>query len=132
MGVVAPARPHRVRYLETDGQGVVFNMWYLGWCDEACADFLEEIGLGYESLLERGFDIQVVHAELDWTSSLRAREVADLTVTCQRVGTTSLTLRTDITCAGRPVAVVRVVYVGLDPSGSPTPVPEDLRERLLR
>lgn len=131
MGVAAPVRSHRVRYLETDGQGVAFNMWYLGWCDEACADFLEGIGLGYRVLLENGFDFQVVHAELDWASSLHAREVADLVVTCERIGTTSFTLRTDITSNARPVATVRVVYVGVDHSGAPIPVPDDLRELLL-
>ena len=35
---------HRVRYLEADQQGVVFNMWYLGYFDEAMAQFLEEGG----------------------------------------------------------------------------------------
>jgi acyl-CoA thioester hydrolase len=131
MPSAAPAR-HRVRYLETDAQGVVFNMWYLGYCDEACADFLEEIGVGYETLREQGFDFQVVHAELDWRSSLRARDVAELAVSCERVGTTSFTLRTEITCGDRAVATARVVYVGIAPDGTPTPVPDDLRERLLR
>ena len=36
---------HQVRYLEADQQGVVFNMWYLGYFDEAMAPFLDEGGL---------------------------------------------------------------------------------------
>ena len=122
---------HRVRYLETDAQGIAFNMWYLGWCDEAYADYLEALGLDYDVLLARGYDVHVVHAELDWSSALRARDLADLSVTCEGVGTTSFTVRTDITCEGRAVASVRVVYVGVDVSGPPVPVPADLRERLL-
>ena len=106
---------HRVRYLETDAQGIAFNMWYLGWCDEAYADYLEALGLDYDVLLARGYDVHVVHAELDWSSALRARDLADLSVTCE----------------GRAVASVRVVYVGVDVSGTPVPVPADLRERLL-
>lgn len=130
MATAVPTR-HRVRYLETDGQGVVFNMWYLGYCDEACADYLDGIGLSYDALRELDYDFQVVHAELDWTSSLRARDEADLVVTCERVGTTSFTLRTEISTGERPVAKVRVVYVGVGADGTPVPVPDVLRERLL-
>lgn len=122
---------HRVRYFETDTQGVVFNMWYLAYCDEACADFLEGIGADYESLVAGGWDFQLVHADLDWSSPLRARETADFAVTCDHVGRTSFTLRSVITCEGRPVAVVRVVYVGVAADGSgKLPVPPELRARL--
>jgi acyl-CoA thioester hydrolase len=122
---------HRVRHFETDAQGVVFNMWYLAYCDEACADFLEDIGVGYESLVGGGWDFQVVHADLDWSSPLRARETADFAITCDHIGRTSFTLRSEITCEGRPVAVVRLVYVGMATDGSGTmPVPEKLRVRL--
>lgn len=106
-------------------------MWYLAYCDEACADFLEGIGMNYESLAASGFDFQLVHAELDWSSPLRAREIADLAITCDHVGRTSFTLRFVITCEGRPVAVARIVYVGVAMDGSgKTPVPEELRQRL--
>ncbi len=122
---------HRVRYFETDAQGVVFNMWYLGYCDEACADFLEGIGVDYDSLVASGYDFQVVHADLDWSSSLRARDVADFVVTCDRVGRTSFTLRSEINSDGRPVATVRIVYVGVATDGSGTVlVPQALRAAL--
>ena len=125
------AAQHRVRYFETDAQGVVFNMWYLAYCDEACADFLEGIGAHYDSLVADGYDFQVVHADLDWSASLRARDVADFAVTCDHIGRTSFTLRSEISSEGRPVATVRVVYVGVATDGSGTvPVPSHLRAAL--
>jgi len=38
--------PVDVRFFEVDSLGVVFNMWYLGWCDEAMSAFMESIGRG--------------------------------------------------------------------------------------
>jgi acyl-CoA thioester hydrolase len=49
---------HQVRYFETDQQGVVFNMWYLGYFDEAMTAFLAEGGVAYADLLASGFDVQ--------------------------------------------------------------------------
>jgi hypothetical protein len=37
--------PLEVRYLEADRQGVVFNMWYLAYADDALAGFLAAGGL---------------------------------------------------------------------------------------
>ena len=39
--------PVDVRYLEVDRQGVVFNMWYLAYLDDALTAFLAEGGLPY-------------------------------------------------------------------------------------
>jgi acyl-CoA thioester hydrolase len=47
---------HQVRYLEVDQQGVVFNMWYLGYFDEAMAAYLEDGGLAYPDMLAAGND----------------------------------------------------------------------------
>jgi acyl-CoA thioesterase FadM len=46
--------PLDVRFFEVDSLGVVFNMWYLGWCDEAMSAFMESIGYGYKALRAAG------------------------------------------------------------------------------
>src|SRR5437667_12390906 len=46
--------PVNVRYLEVDQQGVVFNMWYLAYFDDAMTSFLEEGGLPYVDMLAAG------------------------------------------------------------------------------
>ncbi|WP_226361142.1 thioesterase family protein [Pseudonocardia sp. ICBG1142] len=62
--------PVRVRYHEVDAQGVVFNAWYLAWFDEAMTEFLEHRGLTYRAMLDAGYDIQLVHTELDWRAGV--------------------------------------------------------------
>src|SRR3954468_21445571 len=82
-----------VRYLEVDQQGVVFNMWYLAYFDDAMTAFLAEGGLPYVEMLAAWFDVQLVHTELDWTGSLRWGEPAEVRVTLTGLGRTSFTLR---------------------------------------
>src|SRR5450759_2790975 len=62
---------HRVdmRYLEVDQQGVVFNMWYLAYFDDAMTAWLAHRGVPYQQLFAAGLDVQLVHTEVD----LRAR-----------------------------------------------------------
>jgi acyl-CoA thioester hydrolase len=120
--------PHRtrqqVRYYETDQQGVVFNMWYLGYFDEAMAHYLAEGGLPYTAMLEAGFDVQLVRSEIDWRSSLRWPDEFRIEVRTESVGNTSFVLRFEVLVDGDAVAGGRTVYVviGTDGSGK-RPVP---------
>ena len=124
-----------VRYFEMDTQGVVFNMWYLGYVDEASAWFFDR--LPAVRLRELGMDVQLVHAEIDWAGSLRAGDTAHIGVFTERVGTTSFTLRYEIrrevSVESPPVAIARVVYVTVaaDITSGKRPVPDDLRAALL-
>ena len=62
--------PIQVRYMEVDAQAVVFNAWYLTYFDEAFAAFVAARGLPYEKMIEAGFDVQLVHTDIDWHSGL--------------------------------------------------------------
>ena len=72
--------PVTVRYLEVDRQGVVFNMWYLAYLDDAMTAFLAEGGLPYGDMLAAGYDVQVVHTELDWHGPLGFGDPAEVRV----------------------------------------------------
>jgi acyl-CoA thioester hydrolase len=135
MSRVDPFRfPVHVRYLEADQQGVVFNMWYLAYFDDAMTAFLEAGGLRYSTMLEAGFDVQLVHTELDWTGSLRWGEPAWVDVAVAQLGNTSFTLR--FTVRGgyeerEPVASGATVYVVVATDGSgKRPIPPLLLEAL--
>ena len=88
--------PLDVRFFEVDSLGVVFNMWYLGWCDEAMSAFMESIGYGYATLRAGGLDAVLRKAELEWLDSLQAFQHAEVAVRVDHVGTTSFRLTYDI------------------------------------
>ena len=81
------------RYAEVDQQGVVFNGHYLTWFDEACTGFLDHLGVTYPGLIDTGHDIQVVHSEIDYLTAVRWRDSVRVAVQCERIGSTSFTLR---------------------------------------
>jgi acyl-CoA thioester hydrolase len=110
--------PIDVRYLEVDQQGVVFNMWYLAYFDDAMTAFLAEGGLPYGDLLASGYDVQVVHTEIDWTGPLGFGDPTDVQVDVGHIGNTSFTLRFAVSSAARSVAHASTVYVAVRTDGS--------------
>lgn len=134
------------RYAEVDQQGVVFNGHYLTWFDEACTGFLDHLGVMYTGLLATGHDLQVVHSEIDYLTSVRWRDSVRVAVQCDRIGSTSFTLRftvlrrnpdanPDANPAADPAAETAVrghnVYVVVSTDDwAKRPIPDPLREAL--
>jgi acyl-CoA thioester hydrolase len=58
--------PLRVRYVECDMQGRVFNGHYLTWVDMAHSGALGEVAGGYSAVLAAGIDFVVASAELSF------------------------------------------------------------------
>jgi len=130
--------PLEVRFFEVDSLGVVFNMWYLGWCDEAMSAFMESIGFGYQTLRHQGFDAVLRKAELEWVDSLQAFQHAEVAVWVDHVGTTSFRLgyaieRVDASGQVRTrCAQAAITYVCVQISDRKTaPIPAGLREALV-
>jgi acyl-CoA thioester hydrolase len=132
--MISPRRTlyqHQVRYFEVDQQGVVFNMWYLGYFDEAMALFLDEGGLAYPDMLAAGYDVQLVHSDIDWHSSLRWPDRAEVEVSLAEAGRTSFVLTFEVRGGSARVATGRTVYVVVATDGSgKRPIPDFLGKAL--
>jgi acyl-CoA thioester hydrolase len=123
--------PVSVRYLEVDQQGVVFNMWYLAYFDDAMTAFLAHGGLAYVDMLAAGYDVQLVHTELDWQGSLRWGEPAFVDVGLAKMGRTSFTLQFTARTGDRPAATATTVYVVVATDGSGAqPIPSLIADAL--
>ena len=111
--------PLRVRYMEVDAQGVVFNGWYLTYFDEAMSAFLAARGWGYPELLAAGLDTQLVHAELDWRAPLRWQDPVLVAVSIASLGRTSITVDFEARRDGaEPACAARIVYVVIATDGT--------------
>jgi acyl-CoA thioester hydrolase len=125
--------PLTPRYLEVDQLGVVFNMWYLGYFDEAMTGFLASLGLPYPELVAAGHDIMLVRTELDWAAPLRYGQSVRVAVRVESVGRTSFVLRFDVAHDGRATCRGRTVYVFVARDGSgKRDLPPTLRAGLER
>ena len=128
-----------VRFFEVDSLGVVFNMWYLGWCDEAMSGYLDSLGLRLQPrCVPRGLDAVLRKAELDWVDSLQAFERAEIAVRAEHLGSTSFRLGYEVrrvdgrrSRAARRCATISITYVCTEVAGrTSTPLPSGLRAAL--
>lgn len=123
--------PVSTSYFQFDQQGVVFNMWYFGWFDDAMTQFLGEAGYPYAAMNADGFDVQLVHTEADWREAVRYGEQVTIDVTTEQVGSTSFTLSFGVRVGAQPRATGRTVYVVVSTDGSgKRPMPPELRAAL--
>ena len=110
--------PVQVRYMEVDAQGVVFNGWYLTYFDEAFTAFLAARGLPYQKMIDAGFDVQLVHTDIDWAAGLRWQDDVRVAVSTARVGRTSFAVDFQTRRHGEPTCTARTVYVVVATDGS--------------
>ena len=57
---------HKVQYYETDQMGVVHHSNYIRWFEEARTDFMEQMGMGYDEMENRGIISPVLSVEADY------------------------------------------------------------------
>ncbi len=82
--------PLRVRYAECDMQGVVFNAHYLAYFDTNMTELWRVAFGSYQAMLDRGVDMVVVDAQLQFRGSARFDDELTLAVSVARMGNTSI------------------------------------------
>ena len=123
--------PIPISYFQYDQQGVVFNMWYFGWFDDAMTQFTSEVGYPYPEMNADGIDVQLVHTEADWRAPVRYGEEVKIEVMTERVGSSSFTLCFSVLVGSEVRSTGRTVYVVVSTDGSgKRPVPPRLRAGL--
>jgi len=125
----------KVRFSDTDCQGHVFNANYFFYFDDAITDYMDALGLPYNEFVRHGHDLVLGRAECDFRSSGEMGETLRVGVRVSRLGNTSFTFSLRITTeeGSRLVAEGQEVYVILDRgTGKPTPVPDYVREAVVR
>ena len=80
----------KVRYSDSDAQGIVFNANYLAYFDDAIADYFDAIGLRGHELHRSGFEVLVAHAEVDFVTPARIGDELAVGVRVDRCGNTSV------------------------------------------
>lgn len=123
----------RVRYAECDAQQVVFNARYVEYVDVAFTEFTRAVWGGYDKILERGLDSQVVSMSVDWVSSATFDDVLAIAVECDHIGNTSYAMTFDIRLrdSGQKIAKARAVYVMVSAKEQQKcAIPEDYKQSL--
>jgi acyl-CoA thioester hydrolase len=123
----------RVRFAETDAQGVVFYGEYLTYQDETFNRFLEAMGYPYQTLTEAGWDMHVVNADVDYRGFARFPDELVCGMRAEAIRNSSAEF--GWVCrkrSGDVVASGSVTHVAVDAeTGETVRVPEAFRERVL-
>jgi acyl-CoA thioester hydrolase len=123
--------PLRVRYVECDMQGRVFNGHYLTWVDMAHAEALRELFGGYQILIDRGIDLVVAAAELQYRAPATFDDELMVQVGLDAPGRTSLRSHFAITRGDDPIAEATMIHVCVDATSfEKLPWPDWFRDRL--
>jgi acyl-CoA thioester hydrolase len=108
--------PHRlrVRYVECDRQGHVFNGHYLTWFDMSHTDMLRRLGLDYEQLLAGGTDFVVAEATVRFRAAAHFDDELDVVAIPQPPGNTSLRTEFEVLRGEEVLAEGHLLHVCVD------------------
>lgn len=121
----------RVRYVECDVQGVVFNSHYLAYFDTSITELWRAGIGGYQVMLDRGLDIVVAEARLRFVGSARFDQELTLEIGVTKLGTTSIASEHRISYQDRTLVEGTLVHVVVDRATlAKTPIPDWLRDGL--
>lgn len=119
----------RVRWAEIDAQQIVFNGHYLSYFDTAVGGYWRALALPYaDTMKSLNGDLFVRKATLEYLGSARYDELLDIGVSCQRIGSSSMTVLCAVFRGDELLVHGEMVYVFADPKTQrPQPIPAALR-----
>lgn len=120
----------RVRYAETDAQGVVYHSNYLVYFEVGRGAFLRDLGLDYRAMEEGGHFIVVVEANVRYAAPARYDDELVITTTLGELRNRSLIFSYTAKRGDMLVAEGRTAHVCVDASGKAVRLPDSLRARL--
>jgi acyl-CoA thioester hydrolase len=123
----------RIFYHDTDAGGIVYYGQYLCYLEEARTEFLEQRGLSVELFKERGFLYVVRQCNVSYRSPARYGDRILCDAKLKKMGASQLIFDQTIHDKkdGRMIVEAEVSLVCLNSDFKPTPIPDDLRERLM-
>lgn len=122
----------RIFYHDTDAGGIVYYGQYLCYLEEARTEFLERRDLSVELFRERGFVYVVRQCNVSYRSPARYGDTVMCDAKLKKLGASQLIFDQTIHDKkdGRLLVEAEVSLVCLNKEFKPTPIPDDLREKL--
>ena len=125
--------PLRVRFADTDMQGIVFNGNYLTYYDVAWTEYFRAAGLTWQDLIGLGADTVLARTQMEFKAPARFDQILEIYTRVSKIGNTSLTFEFEIYAQGdeRLIGTASSLYVCIDPETlRPVRVPDALRSRI--
>jgi acyl-CoA thioester hydrolase len=125
----------RVRFVETDAQGIVSNVTYMTYLEIGRIEFLRKAGISVKDRLKYGIDFVLVEACIHYKSSATVDDILNIYVKLKEMKDRAFTLEYVITHEedrDRIVATAHTVTVAVNPSTKKAcMIPQSVREMFL-
>lgn len=121
----------QVRDYECDLQGVVNNAVYQNYLEHCRHEFIKQFGLDFAELAERGLNLVVIHAELDYKRPLRSGDRFWVGLILERISPLRYRFRQDIFQVPDNQLVLKawITGTGVNAKGRPE-LPEEIAAAL--
>lgn len=117
----------RVRYQETDGQGIVHHANYLTWLELGRVELLRAAGHSYKELEQQGILLVVAEANLRYFQPARFDDLLRLVTTTVRAKGARIEHRYEIFRGTERLIEATTTVACVDPAGRVARLPEWLR-----
>ncbi len=116
-----------VRDYECDLQGIVNNAVYQNYLEHTRHEFLKQKGLDFSSLSERGINLVVIRAEIDYLYPLRSGDRFFVGLNLERVSRLRFGYLQDVYLfpENKPILNAKIIGTSVNESGKPF-LPDEL------
>lgn len=116
-----------VRYRDLDPVGHVNNAVYATYLEHTRTNYYADVlGLATEDL-----SFVLAHVEIDYENSVEADDDVRVGIRVSRIGNKSMTTDFRVEASGETAATAESVQVVIDEEGTPRPVPDEWRRKIL-
>ena len=123
----------RVRFAETDAQGIVNNGVYLVWFEVARVEYLERYAGGYPALREQGVEALVTEARVRYVEPARFDDRLTIRASCRDVRAARFRFVYEIDRDGTRIAEGETAHACIvAATGRPTRVPDWLSAAIAK
>lgn len=116
-----------VRYRDLDPVGHVNNAVYATYLEHTRTNYYADVlGLATEDL-----SFVLAHVKIDYENSVEADDDVRVGIRVSRIGNKSMTTDFRVEASGETAATAESVQVVIDEEGTPRPVPDEWRRKIL-
>lgn len=110
---------HKVQVYETDNMGITHHSNYIRFMEEARVDFMEQLGYGYDKMVEEGVNSPVVSVTCDYKKPTTYPQVIEIEVKVLEMTALKLKIGYTMRCQGAIVCKASSLHCFLDANGRP-------------
>ena len=120
----------RIYYQDTDAGGIVYHSNYLDYAERARSEFLRDVGLPVNNLLERDVAFVIKKAEINYKSPARLEDLLTVHTSIGEIHGASMVMNQTIKRGDMELVDIVLQAVFVNPKTmSPIRIPADLKEK---